>query len=259
MQEIQYHISLKKGDIGPYVILTGDPGRVPFIAKYFDHAEKVAQNREYVTYTGTVGGIKISAVSTGIGCPSTAICIEELSRIGANTFIRVGTAGSLQESVKYGDLVISTGTVREEGTTRQYIPVNYPAVPDYETLSALVESTKKLGYSYHYGITHCKDAFYSEINQGLPMDEENSKIWTYWRKSNVLATSMEAAAIFVLASLKKLRSGEVRAVIGLTYDEKPVSNILQKDVVVEHAIKTAIEAIKLLHLKDTKKITKNHN
>jgi len=255
MQEIQYHVSLKKGDVGRYVILTGDPGRVPFVAKFFDKAEKVAQNREYVTYTGTLDGIKISAVSTGIGCPSTAICIEELARVGVDTFIRVGTAGSLQSWVKPGDLVMATAVVREEGTTRQYIPITYPAAPDFVTLSALIESVKKLGYSYHYGITHCKDAFYTEINQDHPMDEENAKLWTCWRKANVLATSMEASAIFILSSLKKLRAAEVVAIIGETYDEKPFSGATEKDVVVEKAIKTALEAIKLLHSNDNKKIT----
>jgi uridine phosphorylase len=255
MEEVQYHISLKKGDAGRYVILTGDPGRVPFVAKFFDKAEKVAQNREYVTYTGTVNGIKMSVVSTGIGCPSTAICVEELARVGVDTFIRVGTAGSLQPWVKPGDLVMATGVVREEGTTRQYIPLHYPAVPDFDTLSALVNSVKKLGYSYHYGITHCKDAFYTEINQDHPMDEENAKLWTCWRKANVLATSMEASAIFILSSLKKLRAGEVVAIIGDTYDEKPFSGAKDKDEIVEKAIKTAIEAIKIMHVNDSKKIT----
>lgn len=249
MSDVQYHIALKKGDIGRYVILTGDPGRVEYIAKFLDKAEKISENREYVTYTGSLGGSRVSVVSTGIGCPSTAICLEELIKVGGDTFIRVGTAGSLQRWVKSGDLVISTGSVREEGTTRQYIPLSYPAVADFDMVFALVESAKKLGYSYHYGITHCKDSFYSEINQGLPMDEEHGKRWKMWEKANILATSMEGSAIFVISSLKKVRAAEILATIGLTYDEHPVSN---KNLGVDSAIKTAIEAIKYLYKKDKK-------
>jgi len=222
MNDIKYHIALKKGDIGGYVILTGDPGRVPVIAGYFDDSEKVADNREYVTYRGKVEGIDVAVISTGIGCPSTAICIEELAAIGAHTFIRVGTSGSLQKWIRTGDLVISTGSIRDEGTTRQYMPMNYPAVPDFDTVLALIESAKKLGYTYHYGVTHCKDSFYSEVDQGLPMDEEHKKSWKMWEKANILATSMEGSAIFVISSLKKLRSAEILATIGLTYKDQPV-------------------------------------
>jgi len=160
--EKEYHIGLGKGDVGRYVILPGDPGRVPRIAKHLDSAEKVAQNREYTTYTGKVDGIKVSVTSTGIGCPSAAIAVEELIRVGADTFIRVGTAGSLQKEVGLGDLVIATGAIREEGTTRQYVPLSFPAVPDLDVTIALREAARKLGYNSHAGICHCKDSFYSE-------------------------------------------------------------------------------------------------
>ncbi|MEJ2744874.1 MAG: nucleoside phosphorylase, partial [bacterium] len=131
MSEKQYHVKLAKGDVGRYVLLPGDPGRVPVIAGFLDKAEKVAQNREYTTYTGEVDGVKVSVTSTGIGCPSAAIAVEELARVGADTFIRVGTAGGLQTDVGIGDLVISTATVREDGTSLQYVPLNYPAVADF--------------------------------------------------------------------------------------------------------------------------------
>ena len=239
----QYHIALDKGDVGKYVLLPGDPGRVPHIAEFFDSAHKVAANREFVTYTGQVDGIPISATSTGIGCPSAAICVEELAKIGAEVFIRVGTAGSLQEKVGLGHLVISTGAVREEGTSRQYVPVSYPAVADLEVTTALVEAARKLGFPHHVGIDHCKDAFYAEFTEGHPMSAEWDQRWKVWRRSGVLATSMESAAIFVICSIKGLRAGEVLAVVGLAYKDHPV---LEGKKGIDEAIGVAVEAVKIL-------------
>jgi len=241
-KEKEYHIGLKKGDVGRYVLLPGDPARTEIIAKHFDNAQEMGFTREYRTFTGTVDGIKISTTSTGIGCPSTAICIEELAKIGADTFIRVGTAGSLQKEVKLGNVVISTGAVREEGTTRQYVPLSYPAVADLEVTNALVEAAKKLGFPYHTGIVHCKDAFYTEGAKDLPLAEYNEGMWKAWYRSNVLATSMESSALFVVSSIKKLRAGEVLAIIGLTYAGEPI----EKKVGIEEAIKIAIDAVKIL-------------
>ncbi len=241
--EKQYHIALGKGDVGRYVILPGDPGRVPIIASYFDKAEKVAENREYTTYTGEVGGIKVSVTSTGIGCPSAAIALEELIKIGADTFIRVGTAGALQPYIGLGDLVIPTGAIREEGTTRQYIPLSYPAVPDLDVTVALRDATRKLGYKSHTGVCHCKDAFFIEGEEALPIEEENRALWKAWERANVMATSMEDAALFVISHIRRVRVGEVLAIIGLTYEDAP---IVDKKLGVDDAIKTAIEAIKIL-------------
>jgi uridine phosphorylase len=245
----QYHIGLGPGDVGRYVLLPGDPGRVPLIASFFDNAEKIASNREYTTYTGTVGGIKISATSTGIGCPSTAIAVEELAKVGADTFIRVGTAGSLQRSIGLGDLVISSGSVREEGTTRQYVPLSYPAVSDLDVTLALRNAAGSLGFRSHVGITHTKDAFYIEDYENLPLAEYHRERWKVWERARVQATAMEASALFVISSIKGLRAGEILAVIGLTYDDAPIV----KKAGIEDAIRTAIEAIKLLHAWDTSK------
>lgn len=239
----QYHIALEKGQVAKYVLLPGDPGRVPLIAKFFDTAEKVAENREYVTYTGQVDGIRVSATSTGIGCPSAAICVEELAKVGAEVFIRVGTAGSLQEHVGLGHLVISTGAVREEGTTRQYVPLSYPAIPDLGVTHALAEAARKLGFPHHVGIDHCKDAFYAEFSESVPLEEEWSRLWRVWRRAGVLATSMESAAIFVISSIRGLRAGEVLAIVGLAYQDHPV---LDKTKGIEEAIQVAIEAVKIL-------------
>ncbi len=242
MREKQYHIGLSKGDVGKYCILPGDPGRVPQIAKYFDTAKKVGENREFVTYTGEVDGIKISAVSTGIGCPSTAICVEELIKIGADTFIRVGTAGSLQKEIKNGDIVISTGSVREEGTSRQYVPLSYPAVADLDIALALRQAAKKFDYRYHCGITHCKDAFYIEGGAQIPLAKHNATLWEVWTNANVLATSMESAALFSISSIRGVRAGEVMAIIGSTLENKPI----EKKAGIDEAIKVAIEAVKIL-------------
>lgn len=245
----EYHIGLGKGDVGRYVLLPGDPGRVPHIAEYLDKAKKVAENREYTTYTGNLDGIPVAVTSTGIGCPGAAICLEELIRIGADTFIRVGTAGSLQREVGLGDVVIATGAVREEGTTRQYVPLSYPAVADLDVTLALREGAAKLGVRSHVGICHCKDAFYSEGDLEIPLREYNEQMWKAWERSNVLATSMEDAAIFVLSSIRKVRAGEVLAIIGLTYDDAPIV----KKVGIDDAIKTALEAVKILHSRDAGK------
>lgn len=206
-EEIQYHIGMKTGDVGRYVLLPGDPGRVPKIAEFFDSSEKVAQNREYTTYTGMVDGIKVSCTSTGIGCPSAAIAIEELIKIGADTFIRIGTAGALQKEVKLGDVVISTGAVREEGTSRQYVPVSYPAVADLDVTYALREAARKLKISSHCGIMHCKDAFYIEEPNMIPQAGLNQDLWETWTKSRVMATSMESAALFTIGTIRNVRVG----------------------------------------------------
>ncbi len=247
MSQKEYHVALGKGDVGRYVLLPGDPGRTEKIAKSFDDAKEVANNREYRTFTGTVDGIKISTTSTGIGCPSTAICVEELIKCGADTFIRIGTAGSLQKEVGLGDVVISTAAVREEGTTRQYIPLSYPAVADFDVTQALVEAGNNLKIKYHTGISHCKDAFYTEgaDMDELPLGGNTRAMWNAWYKGNVMATSMESAALFVVSSIRRVYAGEVLAIIGLTYNDQPIA----KKVGVEEAIQMAIEAVKILEKK----------
>ena len=243
--EMQYHVHLKPGDVGRYVLLPGDPGRVPLIASFFDNAKEVAFNREYRTWTGTVAGIKVSCCSTGIGCPSTAIAVEELIKCGADTFIRIGTCGALQPEVKLGDLCITTGAVREEGTTQQYVPLSYPAVADLDVTLALREAARKLKIPAHTGIGHCKDAFFIE-DKDIPIREEIEAKWNAWYKSNVISTSMESAALFVVSTIRRVRAAEVLATIGLTYEDAP---IIAK-VGVEEAIRTAVEAIKILDRQD---------
>ena len=140
----QYHIQVAAGEVGRYVIMPGDPKRCVKIAQYFDDPVLIADNREYITYTGTLDGVKVSVTSTGIGGPSAAIAMEELVRCGADTFLRIGTCGGMQKEVKSGDVVIATGAIRMEGTSREYAPIEFPAVADLEVANALVEAVRGL-------------------------------------------------------------------------------------------------------------------
>jgi len=240
----QYHIALGKGDIAPYILLPGDPGRVSKIANFMDEAKFVAQNREYLTYTGRYRGVSVSVTSTGIGCPSAAIAVEELIKIGAKVLIRVGTSGSMQDYVKPGDIGIATGAVRDEGTTRQYIPIEYPAVADYRVVAALVEAAEKLGVRYHVGIFHTKDSFYCEVEpESQPAREMWMNKWKSWIRGNVILSEMETAAIFIVSSLKGAMAGAVCAVIDISGDEK-FKRLNEEGE--RNAILTALEAVKIL-------------
>jgi uridine phosphorylase len=237
----QYHLALKQGDIGRYVLLPGDPDRVPYIASFLEEPREIARRREYLTYSGTYKGVPVAVTSTGIGCPSAAIAVEELLEIGADTFIRVGTAGAVHPDVHVGDLVITLGAVREEGTTHQYVPPSFPAVADIDVTLALRESARALQLTAHVGISHCKDAFYSEEPGRTPLDHEQR--WRTWQRARVLSTSMEAAAIFVVSYIRGARAGEVVAVIGDTAGNTPIV----KKVGIDEAIRCALEAVVRLH------------
>ncbi len=204
----QYHLEIEKGDVGKYVILPGDPGRVEMIASFLDDAKLVAHHREYVTYTGSLCGVPVSVTSTGIGAPSAAIAIEELIAVGADTFIRIGTAGMIQDYFDLNDCIIATGAVRDEGTTRQYIPLQYPAVADVDIVHALRKAAKTCKKTAHVGIIQSKDSFYGETEPELCPNEFMLKDeWQNWKRGNVLASEMEAAALFVVASIRKVRAG----------------------------------------------------
>lgn len=204
----QYHVELSKGDVGRYVILPGDPGRVEVIASFLDQPVKVASHREYVTYTGTLDGTKVSVTSTGIGGPSTAIAAEELIAVSADTFIRIGTAGMIQDYFDLNDCIIATGAVRDEGTTRQYIPLAYPAVAHYQVVTALQYAAEKCGKVSHTGIVQSKDAFYGEAEpESMPNEDMLRSQWQAWKRGQVLASEMEAAALFIVSSIRKVRAG----------------------------------------------------
>lgn len=245
-RRIQPHILCGVGDVAKYVLLPGDPKRVEKIASFFDEAHKVVEYRGYVTYSGKVNGIEISTCSTGIGCPSAAIAVEELSKIGAETFIRVGTTGALQPDIAVGDIIIATAAVRMDGTTRSYLPIGYPAIANIEVVSALLQASKKLNKKVHLGIVLTTDAFYGK----------NSKVMQRFGGANVLSIEMECSAVFTLAGLKGLRSGAILAVDcnivkGIKKGEfEPGEKTGELDERVQRAIedeiRIAIEAVKLL-------------
>jgi uridine phosphorylase len=213
MTEIEkmYHIDLKKGEVGRYVFLPGDPGRVPKIAAFLDGAREVAHKREYRTFTGTLLGEKVSVTSTGIGCPSAAIAVEELAMIGADTFIRVGTAGIMQpERMQRGDLVITTAAVRHEYTSSQYIPMAYPAVADLDVTLALREAARSRGVRHHVGITQSKDSFFGQHEpERMPVGARLMYEWDAWVKGGVLCSEMEASILFVVSRILGKRAGGI--------------------------------------------------
>jgi len=244
--DLQYHIKLKKGDVGKYVILPGDPGRCEKIAAHLDDAKLVAQSREYVTYTGYLCDEKVSVTSTGIGGPSAAIALEELVKIGADTFIRVGTCGGMQLDVLAGDLVVATGAIRMEGTSKQYLPIEFPAVPDIDVVNALVSACDSLGHAYHKGVVQSKDSFYGEhVPEEMPVSYELIPKWEAWIKGGALASEMECAALFTVASCLRVKVGAVLAVVNnQERDRLQMPN--EFDGNTERAIQAAVQALKNL-------------
>lgn len=243
---VQYHVNLREGDIGKYVILPGDPKRCEKIAQYLDDAVLVADSREYVTYTGFLNNVKVSVTSTGIGGPSAAIALEELVKAGADTFIRVGTCGGIQTNIIGGDLIIATGAVRNEGTSKEYAPIEFPAVANHTIINTLETAAISLNMNYHIGIVQCKDSFYGQHSpEIMPVNYELQTKWEAWKKLHVLASEMESAALFVVASYLNVRCGTILLTVANQEREKQnLDNPVVHDT--DAAIKTAIEALKLL-------------
>lgn len=251
-ETVQYHIQLKRGDVGRYVLLPGDPGRCERIASFFDDPQFIAQNREFTTYTGTLLDEKVSVVSTGIGCPSTAIAVEELIKIGADTFIRVGTSGGIQPDTKTGDVAIVTAAIRDEGTTSQYLPIEFPAVADIDVVLALREAAVKLELPYHLGITQSKDSFFGEVEaEKMPLADQLHKRWKAWVEGGAICSEMESAAIFILASIHRKRAGGVMMMVGAG-DGLPKTEADKELFHGDRAIRTAIEGVKILIEMDRK-------
>ena len=250
----QYHIQVAKGEVGRYVILPGDPKRCAKIAQYFDNPVLIADNREYVTYTGTLDGVKVSVTSTGIGGPSASIAMEELYRCGADTFVRIGTCGGMQPEVKSGDVVIATGAVRMEGTTREYAPIEYLAVANLDVINALVNVAKEKGFPCHTGVVQCKDAFYGQHEpETKPVSYELMNKWEAWKRLGCLASEMESAALFVVASHLKVRAGSCFLVLANQEREKlGLDNPVVHDT--DKAIQVAVQAIReLIRIDQTQK------
>lgn len=234
----QHHIACRQGDVGRYVLLPGDPGRVPLIAQFLDDARPVANNREFNTYTGTLLGERVSVCSTGIGCPSTAIAVEELAAIGADTFIRVGTSGRMQAFIAPGDLIITSGAVRDEFTSQQYLPLAFPAVADHNVTLALREAARQRKVRHHVGICQSKDSFFGQHEpQRMPVGRDLQMRWDAWVQAGVLCSEMEASTLFVIARFLGARAGGIMIAAG---SHDPLENLLG----------TAVDAVRLLINRD---------
>ena len=251
--DVQFHIRCKEGDVGGYCILPGDPGRCEAIAAQFDDARLVSQNREYTVYTGMLLGEKVSVCSTGIGGPSAAIAMEELIHIGAHTFVRVGTCGGMSAKVRAGDVVIATGAIRMEGTSREYAPIEFPAVPDFSVLCALVQAAEGLQYPYHAGVVQCKDSFYGQHSpETMPVAAVIQYKWEAWKRLGALASEMESAALFTVAAARDVRCG---AVFSALWNQEREKAGLDQDEVFDtaRAITVGVEALKRLIAADREK------
>ena len=256
-EEMQYHLQIHNGQVGKYVILPGDPKRCEKIAAYFEHPVLIADSREFVTYTGTLEGETVSVTSTGIGGPSAAIAMEEMIRCGAHTFIRIGTSGGIDLKVAGGDLCIASCAVRAEGTSKEYIPAEYPAVADFDVVCALRDSAAELstdadGNRYHVGVVQSKDRFYGEIEpEKMPVASELTGRWKAYVSCGCLTSEMECAALFSVAIARHVRAGGV--LTALWNVER--SNAGLPDPVchsTERGIKCAVGAIKRLIEMDRK-------
>ncbi len=253
---LAFHLHIKPGDIGRYVLLPGDPARCEKIARFFDNPQFVAQNREYVTWTGTLLGEKVSVVSTGIGCPSTAIAVEELIEAGADTLIRVGSSGSMQPYVHTGDVVVVTAAIRDEGTTSHYLPMEFPAVANIEVVNALTAGAQKLGLNFHTGVCQSKDSFYGEVERPrMPMAQHLADRWNAWIAGGAVCSEMEAAALFIISAIHRKRAGGAMLVI----NESDLAEVDEADTEkhmaefdADRVIKVAIEGLKQLIIADRK-------
>ena len=247
-KEKMYHINLSKSDIkgAKYAILAGDPGRVGTISKYLENPKKISQNREFTTYLGNIKKEKVLAISTGMGGPSTAICVEELAMIGITHLIRVGTSGGMQLDVNAGDLVIASAAIRQEGTSKEYLPIEFPAVADIDVVNALRDAANELKLPNHTGVVQCKDSFYGQHSpERMPVSYELENKWNAWIKGGALCSEMETASLFTVSSTLRLHAGAILLVIWNQEREK--AGLSQEECFdIDRAIKVAIKAINKL-------------
>lgn len=250
----EFHLKIKPGDVGRYVLLPGDPGRCEKIAQHFDDYHFVAFNREYKIYTGTLEGETVSVCSTGIGGPSASIAMEELAHCGADTFIRVGSSGGMDPEVLGGDVVIATGAIRMEGTGREYVPMEFPAVADFEVTAALRDAAKARKNRHHLGVVQCKDAFYGQHDpDSMAAGYELKQKWDAWVRAGAKCSEMESAALFLVGAVRRLRVGAILAVFAnQTRRELGLEDPQNYDT--EEAIATAVDAMRLLIARDKEEV-----
>ena len=241
-----HHIAILPGEVGRYVLLPGDPGRVEKIASRFLEPRFVASHREYVTWTGTLDGVSVSCTSTGIGCPSTAIAVEELVGAGADTFIRVGTSGAMQPDIRTGDVGVITGAIRDEGTSRHYLPIEYPAVADIDVTAALRDGARDAGIPFHLGVAQSKDSFYGQHEpERMPIAAELGRRWDAWMAGGAICSEMEAATLYIVASVLRVRAGGVMLIFQ-NLDRTPPTEEDLRNGDVERVIDVAIAGLRRL-------------
>ena len=236
-QGLEYHIKVNGDMIGKYVIMPGDPKRCALIAQYLDDAKLVADSREFVTYTGYLDGEKVSV---------TSIALQELAHCGAHTFVRIGTCGGMQTDVIGGDVVVATGAVRMEGTSREYAPIEYPAIADLDVVNALVTVAKDMNISVHTGVVQSKDSFYGQHSPlSMPVGYELENKWEAWKRMGCKASEMESAALFIVGSYLRVRVGACFLVVA--NQEREAQGLENPEVHdTDMAIRVAVEAIRML-------------
>ena len=246
----QYHTMVSKDDIGKYVILPGDPKRVQKIAEYFDERHFVADNREFMTYTGSLEGVKVSVVSTGIGGPSAAIALEELAKCGAHTFIRVGTCGGMQLDVEGGDIVIASAAVRQEGTSREYAPIEYPAAGNFDVIRTMADTAEKLELKHHVGVVQSKDSFFGQHEpEVMPVSHDLMNKWEAYLRLGCLASEMETAALYTVGQFLNVRVGA--CYLCIANQERGKHGLLNPQVHdISAAIRLAVESLRALIVKE---------
>ena len=247
------HVNLAKGEVGRYAIIPGDPDRCELIAAHLDNPRLVTRKREFTTWEGTLEGEKVTVTSTGIGGPSTAICVEELHKCGADTFIRVGTCASTGADVQCGDIVVASGSVRMDGTSLHYLPLEYPAVPSYQLLKRLEESSNALGYHTVVGVSITKDSFYTQTEpETKPVSDELISRWRSYVRGGAVCTSMEESILFLVGTSLGVRTGSV--LVSATNFDGSVSRRNSADVYptnsIQKPIQVAIEALRRVILED---------
>ncbi len=246
----QHHIQVAEGEVGRYVFLPGDPGRCEPIARLFDDPVLVAKNREYETWTGTLDGERVSVTSTGIGCPSAAIAMEELVKVGADTFVRVGTSGGMQPEINPGDLGVIQAAIRDEGTTSHYLPMEFPAVADIDVTRALATGARTVGRTVHIGISQSKDSFYGQHEPGrMPVAKRLQDRWAAWMAGGAICSEMEAAALYIVASTLRVRAGGIMMIAG-HWDQSAMTPEEEKATSLEPLLAAAIAGMRELIARD---------
>lgn len=251
VSETMFHLGCTAEDVGKYVFVPGDPARTDLIAQYLDEPRLIVRKREFSTWTGSLDGVPVSVTSTGIGGPSAAIAMEELVMCGAHTFIRIGTCGGMQSEIPAGQLVIPTGAVRMEGTSHEYMPAAFPAVPDFGLTCALSDAAKELGMPHVTGIVQCKDSFYGQHSpQRMPVAQKLLNDWEAWKAAGVIASEMESAALFVVASTLHVRCATVLNMIWNQEREAKYGTEAIPQLDMDAAIKTAVLAMRKIIMQD---------